>query len=843
MPEIKELLGKESLLAIKDYVDTVDSGKEDKENKTTTLSNASTDEQYPSAKLVYNQLQLKSNATNLENGSGTYSLQQKDCTASGNYGSHAEGSETLAFGRASHAEGVVTWSIGNESHSEGTYTISYGSHSHAEGEGDFRENVLTLDTRIGESTTPYVYTFTSRYKPGLLKSLVGRLLFVVNNSNRYSCLKVTNVDTTTTPYEISFEILNGFYDESWSKATAGLGGCAVGTASHSEGICTFAIGERSHAEGMFTFAIGERSHAEGNRTIANYDSQHVSGKYNDNKEATLFEIGNGTADNARSNAFEVYQDGHAEVALMGSTNLSVATKKYVDDKENLIETTWLALKSLRDNRQLVPGRFYRISDYECTTSTENTSSAGHQFDIIVTADSENTLNENARAAISKNEIVQTITWDDGDEVRTFTRDSEADGDYNGEHYFAYKLYVTEQNIQYLYLKSIYSVDTIYNFYNQGGALECHISAATGYDDDYPNINNVVYSYTYFKGKSNLAAWELKYSLDNNNGLYSWAVTQSIVVNSKRYYRNVIYTTDLSKAAPYQWRATDSTASPSVVYTAEDSAWVGGSAYSSREATGNPYRITATYDEGKGVIYWMKDEYNNEATYDFKNILFTKSGSYTNVYTFTKYISDGLIDGSLAPVYTSNSSCSGNKIIQKVVLGMGLPFVVFLFPSSSGQYQWTDNIIDDSAQITLNYRCHYNQIYHSRNITIGGDSTRNYIYSSDHLTLGTSCSQNSFGSVCSYITLGNYCSNNSFDNGCTYINLNSNYCYYNSFGKRCTYINLQSNTSGANDNRLQYVVVHTVQGTSSAYKTITVDRNLPYETNIYAANSKDIILDN
>lgn len=27
--------------------------------------------------------------------------------------------------------------------------------------------------------------------------------------------------------------------------------------------------------------------------------------------------------------------------------------------------------------------------------------------------------------------------------------------------------------------------------------------------------------------------------------------------------------------------------------------------------------------GKGVIYWMKDEFNNEAPYDFKNVLFKR----------------------------------------------------------------------------------------------------------------------------------------------------------------------------------------------------------------------------
>ena len=59
--------------------------------------------------------------------------------------------------------------------------------------------------------------------------------------------------------------------------------------------------------------------------------------------------------------------------------------------------TWSGLKTLRDAGKLIPGMQYRITDYTCTTIQENTRSAGHVFDIIVTADSESTLNEAARA--------------------------------------------------------------------------------------------------------------------------------------------------------------------------------------------------------------------------------------------------------------------------------------------------------------------------------------------------------------------------------------------------------------------------------------------------------------
>jgi hypothetical protein len=41
--------------------------------------------------------------------------------------------------------------------------------------------------------------------------------------------------------------------------------------------------------------------------------------------------------------------------------------------------------------------FYRITDYEFTSSDSEVKSAGHRFDIIVLALSEDTLSEDARA--------------------------------------------------------------------------------------------------------------------------------------------------------------------------------------------------------------------------------------------------------------------------------------------------------------------------------------------------------------------------------------------------------------------------------------------------------------
>ena len=83
----------------------------------------------------------------------------------------------------------------------------------------------------------------------------------------------------------------------------------------------------------------------------------------------------------------------------GHTNAEVENyiKNRLDNSAGYKKILYAELKELRDNNKLVPGTQYRITNYICTTTEKNTRSAGNQFDIIVTADSNNVLNENARA--------------------------------------------------------------------------------------------------------------------------------------------------------------------------------------------------------------------------------------------------------------------------------------------------------------------------------------------------------------------------------------------------------------------------------------------------------------
>ena len=133
--------------------------------------------------------------------------------------------------------------------------------------------------------------------------------------------------TSSKPYYTFGTRTSGSGIGNWS-VVAGYNAIASGFASHAEGSRTTASAVGSHAEGYATTASDFDSHAEGSNTTASgiyshtqnfyttagYAYQTAIGKYNDNKSTTLFEIGNGTADNARSNALEVDTSGNVTAA-------------------------------------------------------------------------------------------------------------------------------------------------------------------------------------------------------------------------------------------------------------------------------------------------------------------------------------------------------------------------------------------------------------------------------------------------------------------------------------------------------------------------------------------------
>ena len=107
----------------------------------------------------------------------------------------------------------------------------------------------------------------------------------------------------------------------------------IGQFAFAEGNGTTASGDNSHAEGWYTTASGDSSHAEGLRTVAVCAYSHAEGRYNiEDKSGTYAHIvGNGTADDARSNAHTLDWEGNAWFAgtiKMGGTG---------QDDENAVE--------------------------------------------------------------------------------------------------------------------------------------------------------------------------------------------------------------------------------------------------------------------------------------------------------------------------------------------------------------------------------------------------------------------------------------------------------------------------------------------------------------------------
>lgn len=156
----------------------------------------------------------------------------------------------------------------------------------------------------------------------------------------------------------------GICDHAEGLSTQATGGC-----SHAEGSQTKATGDSSHAEGLSTTASGSYSHAQNFYTRAGYADQTAMGTNNINKSDTLLEVGNGSIQTA-SNAFEVYRDGHAEVQKMGTTDNSVAIKKYVDTQvsgliPSIFEfqgtpTTNPDIRFNHDTSESIPGGFRLI---------------------------------------------------------------------------------------------------------------------------------------------------------------------------------------------------------------------------------------------------------------------------------------------------------------------------------------------------------------------------------------------------------------------------------------------------------------------------------------------------
>lgn len=200
--------------------------------------------------------------------------------------------------------------------------------------------------------------------------------------------------------------------------------------------------------------------------------------------------------------------------------------------------------------------------------------------------------------------------------------------------------------------------------------------------------------------------------------------------------------------------------------------------------------------GKGVIYFMRDEFGNEAPYDFKNILF--DGIYTFNYSpNTTQRVDFSLRGDL---------CYGNII--------------------RGYYE--------GSKLALN------NITHQSNSSTNGYIRNNTYGTNCHsIELGGNCNGNKFGNNCTDIVFRGNDNSITLGDNCSHITLMT-YIYYVNLGIYCAYLTLQGTATTSSSDRIRYVNVSKgVFGTAEAPLTISLPVNTRHQTTV-AKNSAGAI---
>lgn len=480
----------------------------------------------------------------------------------------------------------------------------------------------------------------------------------------------------------------------------------------------------------------------------------------------------------------------------------------------MVSVTYDELKNLRDNGELVAGMQYRITDYVTTTVQENTRSAGHQFDVIVTADNENTLNEVARACKNEFDIEKYKDANCSTSgvkmlyVGLFSHDGKNYHLYEADDHTVQMLvdFNAETSVTLITSEYPYSIYPSYTRWNNEGQWnEWYYGIDEGEDITFKHNPTIA---SYFKD-SNLAAWQIWYSLDNDVERFAWARTSlySPITNQKMiivneggqtyiYVRDSLYDSDGKCAWLYDIDTENNTSfidyikknnesldSNDIVYTDSEELKVG----TELDMAGTPVMLVdMSWTEGKGVIYRMIDEWNNDCPYDFKNIKFDRG-----VYDGGGIAPDGDEDLHLFLYTFSFRTNELTEVLDTSIFGNNGRLlndegqISGVYGNVIGQYMAYDGSIESPTKTTqrLNDIVFYSY-YEYENDTYYGcynNSFGNNCYSN---SFGNSCCDNIFSNSCYNNSFGNECCDNIFGNGCTFNSL-GNTCYNNSFGDVCS----------------------------------------------------------
>ena len=190
--------------------------------------------------------------------------------------------------------------------STGINSFSFGRNNKAK--GDYSSALGYFTNALGNSSTATGYYATAL---GNSSTAMG----VDTYASGYSSTAMGERTTASGNYSIAM----GTNTQASGNTSTAMGASTIASGNYSiaMGYNTTASGYESTAIGGFTNASGDISTAMGNNTKAKSQNSLVIGKYNDTTATNrLFEIGNGTADNARSNALTVLDNGNVGINII-----------------------------------------------------------------------------------------------------------------------------------------------------------------------------------------------------------------------------------------------------------------------------------------------------------------------------------------------------------------------------------------------------------------------------------------------------------------------------------------------------------------------------------------------
>ena len=468
--------------------------------------------------------------------------------------------------------------------------------------------------------------------------------------------------------------------------------------------------------------------------------------------------------------------------------------RMTDYLKGIYHVTYTELRELRTNSELVPGRWYRITDYMTTVANDpEARSAGHPFDVLVMATDVDTLSEEARAVKSSRKDIIPARFYSPSMDAWFERDEMNDGIYNGEQLYAWK-----SGEEYAFTKKHIpenndDVFVAFDIEGNGWGTLSSIYTLENFNEIGEDLGEVINSKDYF-ADANLNAWKVWYCIDNDATRFQWADTENgkgVIwrmidewqndcpydfknVQFKRYRASVLNEA-IEDAIDGQYYAYNGEMNNVEIADEDDFVWA--------------YTFVLIDENAQWVDYSIKKEGALDSETDWGYLHQFKKGRCESNHIRNTYTA-----------ITIDEVCHRTLVLNNIVListftDCELSGEMQLNEFGTGNYNMT--VKDNPEKNVFGNKC-YNNIVGSYGNTFGNGCSWN--------TFGNNCDSNTFGNGCEVNTFGNYFQWNTFGNNCR-DNTFGNGFYYNTFGNNCRYITVH--------NGVQYVSI-TGGNTDSSY---------------------------